>query len=934
MLNKAAARGPEPPELPAALDGWRWHVANVRATTFGEISPHYLLEAPDGWRTKLYQKPEKAIAEAKRRVLSEPKPRPAAPAAPTEAELDDAGEIFRRAGWVEMEPETPGQVCWGKEHAGEHWRIDFSPAEFVDGAAELAINPDFAPEDLSARLERPDLVEPAQPPAPSREPWPQLQEPYFFGFHRQNTSGTLAHIWRPAPTARTKQRAVSSCGMAMQHDAPTPVAADAQGVVLCHQCRRAHLAPPPAAIATPAPVVATPAVVSHDGWMRIGEKTSRAHYWLHDGEKIDGYRKAACGNKTEWKLTPHLGHSFCRACEVWIEARAAQPTALDIPAEAVEEVPTLPGLLSSGLQDRARRYVAARQRSGEALLEAVAELAAARGEARHGEWGVFLEAIGLDDSAAVVQLQIAERAAADALFAERIRTGFLNLSTARELLTAPEEVQHQVLAQPAPPTRQEIRDAKRAANPAPAQDLPPPAPADALDLVLVDYQPRAAALGLVLRKLDTGDYELSGPSLDAGLFYGRKGLDDWLTAREREAKVGQAGLTLSVPAEPTPADLVRAIGQHGWDHIPPTRQRGSTTYYTFRLGSTDQFSDVAEAELPFWLSDLTTSAQNCAARARAQFPTLETSTDARRLEGAEREARAAIRQITDVGLRDQVARELADIGQRRRDARAAGATRPEPVIRVHDPALFEVAQKAYSVQEGWLRNGKIKKPFAHAGKLWIMVGGSYGGLNSVDDECTCVRVVEEGEPWEPGEGRFFREGAYIGNKAVQGGKTYVLTGQWLIVARPNPRYQPPQAPPALPAPGETVAQAIEANRENPAWQAGNSPFDRLIWGLVELQSEDDEIPPADQPRALHLARQLVAHLEVASGHDHDYRVAPVYRRLLELEGVRAPFGSVQLGDLEEVERLLSELAGDLDDVSYEDLANRLREVQSRGKAAA
>lgn len=157
-----------------------------------------------------------------------------------------------------------------------------------------------------------------------------------------------------------------------------------------------------------------------------------------------------------------------------------------------------PALLSAGLQDRARRYVAARRRSGEALLEAVAELAAARAEALPGQWGVFLEAVGLDETSAKVQLQIATRAAADSAFAERIRVGFFSLSTAREFLTAPADVQHQVLDRPLeePPTRAELREAKGA----PAHPAPPPAPSPAQQ-ALIDAQnaapgseARAAAL--------------------------------------------------------------------------------------------------------------------------------------------------------------------------------------------------------------------------------------------------------------------------------------------------------------------------------------------------------------------------------------------------------------------------------------------------------
>ena len=124
-----------------------------------------------------------------------------------------------------------------------------------------------------------------------------------------------------------------------------------------------------------------------------------------------------------------------------------------------------PPVLTVSLQEHARRYVAARRRTGDALLEAVAELAAARQEADHGAWSVFLAAIGLDDSAARAQIRIHAQAQADPVYAERIRTGFLTEATARELLSAPPDVRAAVLAAPEAPTRAGLREAKR--EPAP-----------------------------------------------------------------------------------------------------------------------------------------------------------------------------------------------------------------------------------------------------------------------------------------------------------------------------------------------------------------------------------------------------------------------------------------------------------------------------------
>lgn len=69
-LRRRGRRGPgqpEPAPLPPLPDdlppGWRWHRRGVDVQ----------LEAPDGWTTNWYYKPERAAAEARRRVLSQPK---------------------------------------------------------------------------------------------------------------------------------------------------------------------------------------------------------------------------------------------------------------------------------------------------------------------------------------------------------------------------------------------------------------------------------------------------------------------------------------------------------------------------------------------------------------------------------------------------------------------------------------------------------------------------------------------------------------------------------------------------------------------------------------------------------------------------------------------------------------------------------------------
>lgn len=68
--HRGAQLGPGQPESapwPDAPEGWRWNRKGA---------PAHLI-APDGWRTADYNYPERALAEAQRRILSQPKPAPA-----------------------------------------------------------------------------------------------------------------------------------------------------------------------------------------------------------------------------------------------------------------------------------------------------------------------------------------------------------------------------------------------------------------------------------------------------------------------------------------------------------------------------------------------------------------------------------------------------------------------------------------------------------------------------------------------------------------------------------------------------------------------------------------------------------------------------------------------------------------------------------------
>jgi len=112
--------------------------------------------------------------------------------------------------------------------------------------------------------------------------------------------------------------------------------------------------------------------------------------------------------------------------------------------------------------------------------------------------------------------------------------------------------------------------------------------------------------------------------------------------------------------------------------------------------------------------------------------------------------------------------------------RLEGQAAAAPILTVHSSALWAVADASYSADR--LSNGKMKKPFAYDGRLWIGVGGHYaGGLSGARVE-DCVCVVAVGTAYTPGEpNKHYRTGSYCGNKAHYHGVEYELTGQWLIV---------------------------------------------------------------------------------------------------------------------------------------------------------
>lgn len=132
----------------------------------------------------------------------------------------------------------------------------------------------------------------------------------------------------------------------------------------------------------------------------------------------------------------------------------AAPTA-PLPPEAAE--------LNPGLRELALRYIGARRRFGEALLEACRCMSEARNQAEEGQWYLFLKVTGTSPDMAEAQINIHLRAQQYPSFAEKIRSGWLNQTVASELARAstPPEVLARLLEAPTPPKVADVKRARR-----------------------------------------------------------------------------------------------------------------------------------------------------------------------------------------------------------------------------------------------------------------------------------------------------------------------------------------------------------------------------------------------------------------------------------------------------------------------------------------
>lgn len=135
--------------------------------------------------------------------------------------------------------------------------------------------------------------------------------------------------------------------------------------------------------------------------------------------------------------------------------------------------------LAPKVQMLVRRFLDARRRGGEALLEAAAVLAEARAQTKHGSWFPFLLAIGIGEDRAKRLLDIHRKAQADPAFAEAVRSDWLTRSVAEMLAqpTTPPAVVKEVLTAKEPPQVRQVRARMNIVKGGrAAEESPPPAP--------------------------------------------------------------------------------------------------------------------------------------------------------------------------------------------------------------------------------------------------------------------------------------------------------------------------------------------------------------------------------------------------------------------------------------------------------------------------
>lgn len=115
-------------------------------------------------------------------------------------------------------------------------------------------------------------------------------------------------------------------------------------------------------------------------------------------------------------------------------ASTPPPIAISTVPPADEPNAALIEALRPPMRELAVRFVGARRRSGQAILEMGQILAQANDEAQYGEWDDYLEAVDLSDDTARKLMQIYRVAADDAAFADGVRRNWFQQSVAMRIV--------------------------------------------------------------------------------------------------------------------------------------------------------------------------------------------------------------------------------------------------------------------------------------------------------------------------------------------------------------------------------------------------------------------------------------------------------------------------------------------------------------------
>ena len=129
-------------------------------------------------------------------------------------------------------------------------------------------------------------------------------------------------------------------------------------------------------------------------------------------------------------------------------------------------------MLPVTLQNLAQRYIAARRRSGEALLDAARALAEARSAVQHGEWYAFLKATNTTPATAERLLNIHQLASENLQFAGFVTDNWIGQSAAALLArpSTPQAARDAILSSGTPPSVADVQEAIKAAQPMTADE--------------------------------------------------------------------------------------------------------------------------------------------------------------------------------------------------------------------------------------------------------------------------------------------------------------------------------------------------------------------------------------------------------------------------------------------------------------------------------